>query len=98
MINKRWLYGKVVVLIDGGQRGAELAVLLAGQGANVALAYERDWRQTAVLTRQQIQAIGQQCLLVGLQQIDSDVINRVIEYAIQIFGKMDIFIDLRAMS
>ncbi|MCA9996974.1 MAG: hypothetical protein KDE56_14550 [Anaerolineales bacterium] len=95
MINTQNLQGKVVILINGGKHGAELAVSMARQGADVALAYERGWRQTAVNTRQQIQALGQHCLLIGTTTLDPDVITRIIEYATGVFGKMDIFIDLR---
>lgn len=95
MINRKHLQGKVVVLISSGQAGSELAVFMAQRGADVALAYERDWRQTAVKTKQQVQALGQRCLLIGTATIDPDITNQIIEYAITIFGKMDAFIDLR---
>lgn len=81
-------------LVTGGSRGigAGIAVRLAEEGANVALAY-LDGDAEAQDTAQSIQGQGRKAFLLPVDLRDASALNRMMDHAIQKLGGIDILVN-----
>lgn len=87
------LKGKVA-LITGGDSGIGRAVayLYAREGADVAINYLPVEQSDAEETRQAVQSLGQQCLLVPGDLTEPGACQRIVEETVQEFGHLEILV------
>lgn len=84
------LKGKIA-LITGGDSGmgAAAAIAFAKEGANVAIAY-LDEHEDAERTKNRIEELGQQCLLLPGDLKKKEQCINIVEKTVESFGKLDI--------
>jgi len=83
-----------VALVTGGSRGmgAEIAVRLAEQGADVALTYVRSPEKAeAVVAR--IAAIGRRGLAIAADNTDAASVEAAVRQTVEAFGRLDILVN-----
>ncbi|NEX60386.1 SDR family oxidoreductase [Noviherbaspirillum galbum] len=92
------LKGKVA-LITGGDSGIgrAVAVMFAKEGANVVIGY-LDEHQDAEETRRLVEAEGRECLAVAGDVADSAFCRKLVDTAVQSFGKLDILVNNAAQQ
>jgi 3-oxoacyl-[acyl-carrier protein] reductase len=81
-------------LVTGGSRGmgAEIAVRLAEQGADVALTYVRSPEKAeAVVAR--IAAIGRRGLAIAADNTDAASVEAAVRQTVEAFGRLDILVN-----
>jgi NAD(P)-dependent dehydrogenase (short-subunit alcohol dehydrogenase family) len=85
----------LVALITGGDSGIgrAVAVMFAREGADVALAYLPVERGDADETREAIETIGQQVLLLPGDLVDRRYCARIVDDTVQRFGRLDILVN-----
>ena len=86
------LKGKVA-LITGGDSGIgrAVAVLYAKEGANVAISY-LDEQKDAEKTKQEVEALGQKCLLLPGDISSETFCQEVVQKTVDEFGQLDILV------
>ncbi len=86
------LKGKVA-LITGGDSGIgrSVAVLYAKEGANVAISY-LDETQDAQKTKEEVEALGQKCLLLPGDISSETFCQEVVQKTVDEFGQLDILV------
>ena len=86
------LKGKVA-LITGGDSGIgrAVAVLYAKEGANVAISY-LDEQKDAEKTKQEVEALGQKCLLLPGDISSEPFCQEVVQKTVDEFGQLDILV------
>ena len=82
-----------VALITGGDSGIgrAVAVLYAKEGANVAISY-LDEQQDAEKTKQEVEALGQKCLLLPGDISNETFCQEVVQKTVDEFGQLDILV------
>lgn len=83
-----------VALVTGGSRGmgAEIAVRLAEQGADVALTYVRSPEKAeAVVAR--IATIGRRGLAIAADNTDAASVEAAVRQTVEAFGRLDILVN-----
>lgn len=88
-----------IVLITGGDSGIgrAVAVLMAREGADVAIAYlEED--EDADTTRQAVEKEGRRCLLVRGDVKDPRFCNELVAKTVEEFGKLDVLVNNAAFQ
>ncbi|RZL84504.1 MAG: SDR family oxidoreductase [Rhodococcus sp. (in: high G+C Gram-positive bacteria)] len=87
------------VLITGGSRGMgrQLALRLAGQGANVVVNYRRD-TESAQGTVKAIEEAGGTALAVQADVSDTDAVEAMVAQAAERFGHLDVVVANAAAS
>jgi 3-oxoacyl-[acyl-carrier protein] reductase len=87
------LDGKVA-LVTGGSRGigAAVALRLAGEGADVALTYERRADRAAELV-EQIKAVGRRALAVPADSADPAAVRAAVDRVAGEFGRLDVLVN-----
>lgn len=80
-----------VALITGGDSGmgAAIAIAFAKEGADVAISY-LDEHEDANRTKNRVEELGQQCILLPGDLRDKSVCKGIVENTIQTFGRLDI--------
>ncbi len=80
-----------VALITGGDSGmgAAAAIAFAKEGAHVAIAY-LDEHEDAERTKNRIEELGQQCLLLPGDLREKQQCVRIVEQTVQTFGQLDV--------
>ncbi|MGG0857145.1 SDR family oxidoreductase [Metabacillus fastidiosus] len=80
-----------VALITGGDSGigAAVAIAFAKEGANVAISY-LDEHEDANRTKNRIEQLGQQCLLMPGDLRDKQQCKHIVEKTVQTFGRLDV--------
>lgn len=88
-----------IAIITGGDSGIGKAVAIAyaKEGAHVVIAYREDHKD-ANLTADRIREIGQQCLLVPGDVSKPAHCKKIIQQAIQQFGRIDILVNNAAVQ
>jgi NAD(P)-dependent dehydrogenase (short-subunit alcohol dehydrogenase family) len=83
-----------VAIVTGGDSGIgrAVAIAFAKEGANLVIAY-LDEHQDADETRQIINKLGSQCLLVAADLRKEDSCRYVVETTIKTFGRLDILVN-----
>ena len=71
--------------------GREIAIALAGQGANLAILARREHKLEEVA--QEIRALGVDCLVVKCDVTDTEQVLAAAEKCISYFGKIDILVN-----
>ncbi|MGR6321340.1 SDR family oxidoreductase [Micromonospora soli] len=91
------LDGKVA-LVTGGARGigAAIARRLAGEGADVALTYERNAEQAAMVGKQ-IEATGRRALVVQADSADPEAVRAAVDRTAAELGRLDILVNNAAV-
>ncbi len=86
------LKGKVA-LITGGDSGIgrSVAVLYAKEGANVAISY-LDEHEDAEKTKSEVEALGQQCLLLPGDISSEPFCKEVVQKTVDEFGQLDVLV------
>lgn len=95
------LSGKVALIVGGAtENGYSLAVAFADRGVDVVLVYFNSAHEMAVAIKEQVEALGQRCLLIAGEAVGGDVdkafAREVIAQIISTFGRLDIFINYSA--
>ncbi|WP_020112858.1 SDR family oxidoreductase [Rhodococcus sp. 114MFTsu3.1] len=87
------------VLITGGSRGMgqQLALRLAGEGANIVVNYRRD-TEAASQTVEAIEAAGGKALAVQADVSDTAAVEAMIGHAVDRFGSLDVVVANAAAS
>ncbi len=87
------LQGKVA-LITGGDSGigAAVAIAFAKEGADIAISYLDEY-DDANRTKNRIEALGKQCLLLAGDLRKKEQCNLIVEKTVQQFGKLDILVN-----
>ena len=87
------LQGKVA-LITGGDSGigAAVAIAFAKEGADIAISY-LDEHDDANRTKNRIEALGKQCLLLAGDLRKKEQCTLIVEKTVQQFGKLDILVN-----
>ncbi|BAM48334.1 SDR family oxidoreductase [Amphibacillus xylanus] len=87
------LQGKVA-LITGGDSGigAAVAIAFAKEGADIAISY-LDEHGDANRTKNRIEALGKQCLLLAGDLRKKEQCTLIVEKTVQQFGKLDILVN-----
>jgi len=87
------LQGKVA-LITGGDSGigAAVAIAFAKEGADIAISY-LDEHDDASRTKNRIEALGKQCLLLAGDLRKKEQCTLIVEKTVQQFGKLDILVN-----
>ncbi|OZE89173.1 dehydrogenase [Rhodococcus sp. 15-2388-1-1a] len=87
------------VLITGGSRGMgqQLALRLAGEGANIVVNYRRD-TEAASQTVDAIEAAGGKALAVQADVSDTAAVEAMIGHAVDRFGSLDVVVANAAAS
>lgn len=83
-----------IAIITGGDSGIGRAIALcfAKEGANVVIAYLNE-HQDAKQTKAQIEALGQECLLIAGDLSQEKNCKQVIQQTIKQFGKLNILVN-----
>lgn len=85
--------GKVAIVTGGDSGiGRACAVLLAREGANVAVMY-LDEEEDAQETRKAVEAEGAKCLLIAGDVRSKDFCRQAVEKTVAQFGKLDILVN-----
>ena len=84
----------MVALITGGDSGIgrAVAVLMAREGANIAIAYLSS-REDAATTKQYVEAEGAQCLLIAGDVRRAAFCNSAVARTVKKFGKLNILVN-----
>ena len=83
-----------VALLTGGKRiGAEVALALAGRGADVALSYNRS-RAEAEETASRILAVGRRALLLEADLAQPAECERLVASTVAEFGRLDVLLNM----
>lgn len=87
------LQGKVA-LITGGDSGigAAVAIAFAKEGADIAISYLDEY-DDANRTKNRIEALGKQCLLLAGDLRKKEQCTLIVEKTVQQFGKLDILVN-----
>lgn len=88
-----------VAIITGGDSGIghAVAICFAKEGANIVIAYLNEHKD-AKKTKEQIEAIGQQCLLVSGDLSKENFCKKVAKETIKCFGKIDVLVNNAAQQ
>jgi NAD(P)-dependent dehydrogenase (short-subunit alcohol dehydrogenase family) len=85
------------VLVTGGKRiGAEVALALAGRGANIVLAFNRS-RAEADATVQAIEALGRRATAIQADLADADSCQRLVDQAAAALGRLDVLLNMASV-
>lgn len=89
------LEGKVAIITGGDSGiGAAAALAFAKEGANLVIPYFSDYeRQDADRTKERIQELGQECLMISGDLRDPHHCERVVQETINQFGKLNILVN-----
>ncbi|MGU3438210.1 SDR family oxidoreductase [Actinomycetes bacterium M1A6_2h] len=87
------------ILITGGSRGMgqQLALRLAGEGANIVVNYRRD-TDSATETVAAVEAAGGQAIAVQADVSDTAAVEAMIGQAVERFGSLDVVVANAAAS
>jgi len=86
-----------VVLITGGRRvGSDLARMLAGRGARIAMTYFRS-RETIEATIADVEAAGAEGLAIRADLSDPDQSDRVAAATVERFGRIDALVNMASV-
>lgn len=87
------LDGKVA-LVTGGDSGigAAAAIAFAHEGASIAIAYLEE-HEDANRTRDRVEALGQQCLLLPGDVRDKRHCEAIVERTVETFGRLDVLVN-----
>jgi pteridine reductase len=86
-----------VVLITGGRRvGSDLARLLAGRGARIAMTYLFS-RGTIEATIADVEAAGAEGLAIGADLSDPDQAERAVATTVERFGRIDALVNMASV-
>lgn len=92
------LEGTVTLIIYGvSQKGHGLAKKLARQGSDVVIVDRRisSRSQLSQSIRQDVEALGQRCLLLGAEETDRAAFpQRAVQKIVETFGRLDAFVSL----
>ena len=88
--------GRAVVITGGKRIGAAVAVDLARQGADVAIAFNRS-EDEAHQTVQQIEAFGRRGLATRADLSDAHECQRFIDHAARELGRLDVLINMASV-
>lgn len=93
---KKKLQGQVAIVTGGGRGiGAATAERLAGMGARVVLAARSDEEVEAVASR--LRGQGEQAIAVPGDVTDPDIVEEIVEAALDQFGRVDLLINNAAV-
>ena len=93
MNNKRTLNGKTAVITGSAQKlGAEIAIRMADEGANIVINY-RNSESKAKILEKQVRKRNVQCLTIRADMMDSRQIEDLLSKAKEKFGSVDILIN-----
>src|SRR5690606_25895718 len=93
---KKKLQGQVAIVTGGGRGiGAATAERLAGMGARVVLAARSDEEVEAVASH--LRGQGGQAIAVPGDVTDPDIVEEIVEAALDQFGRVDILINNAAV-
>lgn len=83
-----------IAIITGGDSGIghAIAIFFAKEGANIVIAYLNEHKD-AKKTKKQIEALGQQCLLVSGDLGNEKFCQKVVRNTIKHFGRLDILVN-----
>ncbi len=86
-----------VVLITGGRRvGSDLARMLAGRGARIAMTYHHS-RDTIEATIADVEAAGSEGLAVQADLTDPNQADRAVEETVARFGRIDALVNMASV-
>ena len=90
----------LVALVTGGDSGIgrAVALLFAREGADVALAYLPVEQADAEETRDAIEAVGQEALLLPGDLVDRQYCASIVEDTVRHFGRLDILVNNAAFQ
>jgi 3-oxoacyl-[acyl-carrier protein] reductase len=87
------LNGKVALVTGGGRGiGAAIALRLAAEGADVALTYERNAEQAALVGKQ-IEAAGRRALVLAADSADPEAVRAAVDRTAAELGRLDILVN-----
>lgn len=93
----RSLQDKVVLLVGGArQGGVSLAESLAERGADIAIVYFGENKQSADKIKRSVSERGQRCLVFSIERDGSYLPEKLVKQIINDMGGLDIFIDYGA--
>ena len=85
------------VLITGGRRvGGELALLLAGRGANIAMTYHTS-REKIESTIKAVEGMGVEGFIVGADLSKADQASHAVEQVASHFGHLDALVNMASV-
>jgi NAD(P)-dependent dehydrogenase (short-subunit alcohol dehydrogenase family) len=89
-----------VALVTGGDSGIgrAVALLFAREGADVALAYLPAEQSDAEETREAIEAVGQEALLLPGDLVDRRYCVSIVEDTVRHFGRLDVLVNNAAVQ
>ncbi len=97
MLERLSLEGKTVIVTGGGTGlGRQMALHLAGAGADLALAGRRPAPLDAVAA--EVQALGRRALAIPTDVTDSAQVDRMVASAIQSLGPVDVLVNNAGQS
>ena len=87
-----------VAFITGGDSGIgrAVAILFAEEGADVALSYLNE-HEDAEHTRERVEALGRQCLLLSGDIASESVCKKIVKSAVKKLGRIDILVNNAAI-
>ncbi|MCI0398242.1 MAG: hypothetical protein L0332_17020 [Chloroflexi bacterium] len=89
-----------VTLLAGevSEQGGDLALALAEQGSHIAMIYFNEAHETVEKIRQEVEALGYDCLAIPLPQPNRQRARWAVQTVVETFGRLDSFITFPLIS
>ena len=90
------LAGKVVLLTGARRIGADIAVAVAGRGADVAIGYNRSADEAAAVA-ESVRAAGRRALVVQADVADAAACAAMVERVADDLGRLDVLVNMASL-